>query len=159
VQDEPVDVNTESTLDVLWRAHAGPLWRAVFAYTSDPDVTSDAVAEAFAQCLGRGEAVRSPRAWLWQAAFKIAAGDMQRSHRHEPVNEEPTYEMPEPAWDLIAALSLLPERQRAVMVLHYYGDYRTREIASIVGCTAATVRVHLSQGRTRLRQHLEEDDA
>jgi RNA polymerase sigma-70 factor (ECF subfamily) len=154
-----MEVATGSALDDLWREHADSLWRAVFAYTHDPDVTNDAVAEAFAQCIGRGEAVRSPKAWLWQAAFKIAAGEMQRSRRRAAISNEPTYEMPEKAWDLVAALASLPERQRAAMVLHYYGGYLAREIAPIVGCSSATVRVHLSQGRTRLRTYLEEHDA
>jgi RNA polymerase sigma-70 factor, ECF subfamily len=159
VQDEPVDVATETGLDVLWRAHAARLWRAVFAYTHDPDVTNDVVAEAFAQCLARGGGVRDGRAWLWQAAFKIAAGEMRRRGGFVELDHEPSYSMPERAWGLVAALTALPDRQRAALVLHYYGDLRVREIAETLGCSAATVRVHLSQGRTRLRSLLEEDDA
>jgi RNA polymerase sigma-70 factor, ECF subfamily len=60
--------------------------------------------------------------------------------------------------ELLEALTKLPPRQRAVLVLHYYGGYKAREIAPIVGSTAATVRVHLSAGRKRLRELLEVDD-
>ncbi|MGH2660633.1 MAG: sigma factor-like helix-turn-helix DNA-binding protein [Actinomycetota bacterium] len=35
----------------------------------------------------------------------------------------------------------------------------TREVATILGCSSATVRVHLSQGRRRLRRLLEDRDA
>jgi RNA polymerase sigma factor (sigma-70 family) len=45
-----------------------------------------------------------------------------------------------------------------VLVLRYYAGYSVREIAEIVGSTAATVRVHLSRGRRRLRDVLEEED-
>ena len=56
---------------------------------------------------------------------------------------------------LVEALAKLPPRQRAAVILHYYVGYRAREIAVITGSTAATVRVHLSQGRRRLRRLLE----
>jgi RNA polymerase sigma-70 factor (ECF subfamily) len=151
-------VKQAPAFEALYREHAERLWRAVFASTGDREVASDAVAEAFAQCLRRGDAVRSPKAWLWRAAFRIAAGEMQRRRRPPVVEVDRAYELPEGPMALVRALRALPERQRAVLVLHYYADYRTREIAEILGSSAATVRVHLSRGRTRLRELLEETD-
>ncbi len=153
-----MDLRPASRLDELYKLHAERLWRAVFAYTGDREVTNDAVAEAFAQCLRRGKDVRYPKAWLWQAAFHVAAGEMNRRGTLSELREDLGYEMPEKAWALLAALGSLPSRQRAVLVLYYYAGYRTGEIASIVGSSTATVRVHLSRGRKRLRQLLEEDD-
>jgi RNA polymerase sigma factor (sigma-70 family) len=60
--------------------------------------------------------------------------------------------------ELLSALATLPPKQRAALVLHYYGGYKTREIGLIVGSSPATVRVHLSAGRRRLRTLLEVDD-
>ena len=40
--------------------------------------------------------------------------------------------------------------------MHDYGGYDTREVASILGMSRATVRVHLSRGRRRLRELLED---
>jgi RNA polymerase sigma factor (sigma-70 family) len=156
--DEPMDVKSDRSFDVLYREQADRLWRAVFAYTGDREVTNDAVAEAFAQSLRRGDALRSPKAWVWRAAFQIARGEMKRRTAASPLIDERGYEMSEPAWELIGALRSLPERQRVVLVLRYYAGYSVREIAEIVGSTAATVRVHLSRGRRRLRDMLEEDD-
>jgi RNA polymerase sigma-70 factor (ECF subfamily) len=45
------------------------MWQAVFAFAGDPEVASDAVAEAFAQALRRGDAIRSPERWLWRTVF------------------------------------------------------------------------------------------
>ncbi len=151
-----MDLRSTRALEALYREQAERLWRAVLAYTGDREVTSDAVAEAFAQCLRRGQAVRSPKAWLWRAAFQIAAGEMKRRSSLSPLEDDRMYEMPEPAWELMAALRSLPERQRAVLVLRYYAGYRAVEIARIVGTSAPTVRVHLSRGRRRLRTALEE---
>jgi RNA polymerase sigma-70 factor (ECF subfamily) len=158
VDDEPMDVKSDRSFDVLYREQADRLWRAVFAYTGDREVTSDAVAEAFAQSLRRGDALRSPKAWVWRAAFQIARGELKRRAALSPLADERSYEMPEPALQLVGALRSLPERQRLILVLRYYADYPVRDIAEIVGSTAATVRVHLSRGRRRLRKLLEEED-
>jgi RNA polymerase sigma factor (sigma-70 family) len=65
--------------------------------------------------------------------------------------------MPEPAWEILRALARLSSKQRAAIVLYHYGGYRTKEIAVIVGSTPAAVRVHLSAGRRRLREMLEQE--
>ena len=57
-----------------WEQHHQRLWRSVLAWSGDADVASDAVSEAFAQCLRRGDEVRDVPAWVWRASFRIAAG-------------------------------------------------------------------------------------
>ena len=72
---------------------------------------------------------------------------------------ERTYEMEEPARELVAALAMLSERQRAAVVLHHAVGYPVREVASIIGSTPAAVKVHLMRARRRLRELLGETDA
>jgi RNA polymerase sigma-70 factor (ECF subfamily) len=156
--DTRVSQEPEKDLSILWSEHGPRLWRAVLAYSGDREIANDAVAEAFAQCLGRGDAVRSPADWVWRAAFRLAAGELKRRGRWVAVVAEDIPWMPEPAADLVNALAVLPPKQRACLVLHYYSGYRAREVAEILGSTPATVRVHLSQGRRRLRRLLEGDD-
>jgi RNA polymerase sigma-70 factor (ECF subfamily) len=109
--------------------------------------------------LRRGDAIRNPQAWIWTAAFRIAAGQLQERGRSEPIVTEPSYEMPEPAAELADALRRLPAQQRAAIVLHYYADRPIREIAATLGISSATVAVHLHRGRNKLRELLGDDDA
>jgi RNA polymerase sigma factor (sigma-70 family) len=157
-QDASVTAADLEGLEQVYRQHSAKLWRALVAYTGDREIADDALAEAFAQAIGRGSALRSPERWVWIAAFRIAAGELktrgQRAGNHEPPASAEASE----ALELVEALTRLPPKQRAVLVLHYYGDYKSREIAQIVGSTAATVRVHLSAGRKRLRALLEVAD-
>ena len=132
------------------------LWRAVFAFSGDREVSSDAVAEAFAQALERGAAVRSPDRWVWRAAFRIAAGELQARRRRGGEVPEESYEMNEPGPDLLAALRRISSKQRAVLILYYYADLPVRQVAEALGSSRPTVRVHLSQGRKRLRRLLED---
>ena len=61
--------------------------------------------------------------------------------------------------ELLAAIGRLAPMQRATLILRHYVGYDPGEIASLLGIARATVRVHLSRGRRRLRTLLEEDDA
>jgi DNA-directed RNA polymerase specialized sigma24 family protein len=126
-EDEDVQV-TDATADALervYREEGERLWRAVFAYAGDRQVADDAVAEAFAQALRRGDAVRDPARWVWAVAFRIAKGEL--AVRRRSAGDEPRdvgYEMPEPARDVVDALARLSPRQRACVVLHHYAGTR-----------------------------------
>ena len=129
------------------------------AFGGDQELASDAMAEAFAQALGRGDAVDAPDRWIWRAAFRIAAGELKERRRVAASDLRLTsVGMPEPVEDLVRALRTLSPNQRAAAVLSLYADMSTRDVARILACSQATVRVHLSHARRRLRVLLEETD-
>jgi RNA polymerase sigma factor (sigma-70 family) len=140
--------------EALYRGEADRLWRSVFGFSGDASVADDAVSEAFAQLLCRGKAVRDQRAWVWRAAFKIAAGELQRRGRFEPLGFERPIDDPEPLWDLVKALGGLSDQQRAVVVLRDYAGHTSRGAAEIIGTSEETVRVQLSRARRVLRKEL-----
>ena len=153
-----------TSLEAVYRTDADRLWRALLAYSGDADLASEAVAEAYAQALRRGDAIRDPGAWTWRAAFRIAAGSLKTRHSVElrPLSMTGG---PEPARpdryvdaDLQAALHQLPDAQRAAVILFYYADLPVREIAARLGTNGLAVRANLSRGRRRLRQLLGDDD-
>jgi len=146
-------------IERLYRERGDRIWRGLLAFAGDPEVASDAVAEAFAQVLRRGEEVRDPERWVWRAAFRIAAGELKDRRRTvETTTAIESYEMEEPARDLVVALGSLSERQRASVILHDAAGYSAREVAKIVGSTEAAVRVHLMRARRRLQELLKHDD-
>jgi RNA polymerase sigma-70 factor, ECF subfamily len=157
-QDASVTSADPDGLEHVYREQSARLWRALVAYTGDRGIADDALAEAFAQAIGRGGALRTPERWVWIAAFRIAAGELKARIARPADHEPPAPAEASEAVELLDALTRLPPKQRAALVLHYYGGYTSREIAQIVGSTAATVRVHLSAGRKRLRALLEVDD-
>jgi RNA polymerase sigma factor (sigma-70 family) len=48
-------------------------------------------------------------------------------------------------------IARLSRRQRAVIVLRYYENLSDSEIAGVLGCSAATVRSHVSHALAALR--------
>jgi RNA polymerase sigma-70 factor (ECF subfamily) len=144
----------------LYREENPRIWRALVACYGDPDVASDAVAEAFVQAIGSTTTIRDRAAWVWKASFRIAAGDMQRQGRLSELEDRYSYEMADPELPrLMDALRLLTPSQRTVIVMHDYADRPTAEIAEVLNMKPPTIYVHLSEGRKRLRAFLEETDA
>jgi RNA polymerase sigma factor (sigma-70 family) len=161
VQDAVVTAEPPDVVERVWREQGAKLWRSLVAFTGDREIASDAMAEAFAQALGRGSAVREPDRWIWRASFRIAAGELAERAPETDIAGFRTAatDMPEPVADLVRALATLSPNQRAAVILRMYADRPTREVARILGCTQATVRVHIAQARRRLRPLLEDDDA
>jgi RNA polymerase sigma-70 factor (sigma-E family) len=56
--------------------------------------------------------------------------------------------------EMWTALTALPRSQRAVIVLRYYEDLPDAEIARLLNCAQATVRVHAFHALHRLRSTL-----
>ena len=149
----------QQSVEALYRSDADRLWRALYAFCADADIASDSVAEAFAQVLNRGSAVRDPQAWTWRAAFRIASGALKARRAAPAWPPQPTdyndrYADP----DLLEALRQLPEGQRAAVVLFYYADLPISQIAQRLGSNGLAVRANLSRGRSRLRRLLGDDD-
>jgi len=153
-----VSGSDQEELERLCREQGDRMWRSVLAFAGDPEVAKDAVAEAFAQALRRGDELRDPERWLWRAAFRIASGELKERGRRAAVVPEGSYEMEESARELMEALRKLSEKQRMAVVLHHAAGYPVREVAAIIGSTSAAVRVHLMRARRRLRELLEDDD-
>lgn len=156
----------------VYDEHHARLWRAVLAWSGSVDVTDDAVAEAFAQLLRRGAEVRDPKSWVWRAAFKLAAGDLQRRRARDRGTADgldlagdgddhpaarlvaPTDRLPDDAVDLLRAMARLSEQQRRCIALVDVAGHTAPSAAEILGTSAATVRVQLMRARRALRSAL-----
>src|SRR6266496_4141512 len=82
--DVRVETSPQGELERLYRDHRDRMWRAVFAFAGDREIANDAVSEAFAQALRRGDEIRSPERWLWRTVFRVAAGELKLRGRRGP---------------------------------------------------------------------------
>lgn len=138
-------------LEAIYRQDGDRLWRALVTFGCDADLASDCAAEAFAQALRRGAGLRDPEAWVWRTSFRIAAGELKRRSQTVAGIPDGSYVDAELDAELIDALTRLPPKQRAALVLFYYVDAPIAEVARRTGMSQLSVRVNLSRGRKRLR--------
>lgn len=56
--------------------------------------------------------------------------------------------------ELYLALRKIPEKERVVIVLHYFEDLPIKEISKILEIPTGTVKYHLSLGRNHLKEYI-----
>lgn len=103
--------------------------------------------------------VANTRAYLYRAVLNQARNehrDRQRRWRKE-MRSMPTEpgQMPEYRPEVLAAVSKLSVRQRAVIVLCYWEDLHISDIALRLGISEGSVRRHLARARSKLRGALD----
>jgi RNA polymerase sigma factor (sigma-70 family) len=130
------------------------------AIVHDRERAKDAVQEAFASALRNKQQLRREGAlesWLWRSV--VNAAHDQRRRRSDVVAEFDADRVHEPASGddgrVVAALGALPERQRLVLFLRYYGDLDYRRIAEILGLSTGTVAATIHQAQRSVRRRLE----
>ncbi|TCO54949.1 RNA polymerase sigma factor [Actinocrispum wychmicini] len=102
-------------------------------------------------------------AWLVRIAHRKAI-DLTRARARHPIAVESVPERgispPEPDPELWDALAALPEKQRAAVAYHHVGGLAYKDVAAILGGTAAAARRAASDGIRSLRQalNLREED-
>jgi DNA-directed RNA polymerase specialized sigma24 family protein len=150
-------VRDHDRVEAVFRRVHRRLWRSLLLFTGDAELASDAVAEAFAQVLRRGDAVDDVEAWVWRSAFRIAGGLV--ATRSSSTDLGAVEGSTPPTGSLIDFLGLLGDlspQQRSCVALRYVGKYTSPEIGELLGTSASTVRVHLNRAHAALRQTITE---
>lgn len=132
----------------------------------------DVVQDIFASLCAhpeRFDAARGPLIPLLFTRARTRAVDVSRSERARRKREEQPIEGLRPldseriavdrviAERLNLALARLPRPQREVIVLTYFGNYSSREVADMTGMPVGTVKSRIFKGLRRLRDDLAAD--
>src|SRR5690242_18176405 len=139
------------------------LVRLAFGLTGDrwlaEDLAQTALVNAYASWW-RVHRADDPDAYVRRILINASRNRWRRSRVAE-LHVEPPAEVPDPAPDpataigersaLLKALGELPPRQRAVVVLRYWEDLSDAQAASLLGCSASTVRSQAARALAKLR--------
>jgi RNA polymerase sigma-70 factor (sigma-E family) len=140
----------------------GPaLYRLARLLSADPAAAQDLVQTALLRAWTSWSRVRAaddPDAYVRRILVNAARSGWRRRWRGESPAEmvgAPSaadgYQQVDDREQLMAALRALPPRQRAAVVLRYFCDLDDPAIAGLLGCSATTVRSHISRALARLR--------
>jgi RNA polymerase sigma-70 factor, ECF subfamily len=156
-----VNRNGKEHLEQVYREVGPDVWKAIYAFAgASREVADEAVAEAFAQAARRVDAIRDLRPWIYRAAFRIAAGELQRLRVTSAIGPRPSRTEDDPAnhVELKELLRLISRSEREAFVLRELLGLSTRETASIMGTSPVAVRVHIHGARKRLRALYHQED-
>lgn len=156
---------TDAELDytAFFRAEFAPVLRTIALMLRDQGRAEEITQDAFIQLLRAWPKIsryERPQAWVRRVAIRLAMRSIRRDRLWSlarlsllpPADPRPS------RFDVPAAIRRLPGSQRAAIVLHYYEDRPVAEVATILGCSEPTARVHLHRGRKRLQVLLGEGD-
>lgn len=151
------------SLDDFCREEFGRLVGLLSLYCGDRHVAEELAQETLVRLCRDWSKVRRmdhPGAWASRVALNFANSYFRRRKAEARARErlERTTVAPhagpgpETAIAVKDALTSLPKRQRAVLLLHYYGDLSLREVARALEMPEGTVKSLARRGVQRLRR-------
>jgi RNA polymerase sigma-70 factor (ECF subfamily) len=152
----------------LIEPHIPALRRYAWALARDHDRADDLVQDCLERAISRWHLRRrdgNARAWLFTILHNLFVSQLRRRARRgtevglddvsASASVPPAQDNNMAVRDVLTALALLPEEQRAVLLLVGVEDLSYEETARVLGVPIGTVMSRLSRGRGRLREVLE----
>lgn len=135
----------------------------VYALSGSSLAAEELTQDAFLRAHKRWDEITrhpNPEAWVKRVAINLSHSWLRRRlvevrvltrlSRERPAVEPMTAEADQ-LWEAVRGL---PDQQAAAIALRYHDDRSIDDIAGVLGCSAATIRVHLHRGRKTLALRL-----
>jgi RNA polymerase sigma-70 factor, ECF subfamily len=150
-------------VEEIYRRHAPAVYRFALGLCGDRARAEDLVSETFVRLLTRAPEIRTQTALAYLLAV---ARNTYLTSRHKLAREVPLVDdYPAPDVDpgqrldlqaqlaaTLQALSLLPEGERAALLLRADHELTYEEIAAALGITAGAAKVRVHRARIRLAE-------
>jgi RNA polymerase sigma-70 factor (sigma-E family) len=153
----PVSTARDETFATLYRDRYAAMVRLAHLITGSNAVAPDLVQDAFVKVAARLGTIEQPGAYLRAVVVNECRSWIRRQaveRKHLPT-EAPAASLPPDVDEMWAALTKLPERQRAALVLRYYEDLSLDDIARTLGCRLGTAKSLVHRGLASLKEVLE----
>jgi RNA polymerase sigma-70 factor (ECF subfamily) len=151
----------------IYQRYARDVHRFSLYLSGNYALAEDLTAETFvhAMCGPTDLRVDSVKAYLFAIARNLFRDVVERQHRLIAVSDAPEEVdgAPSPARAaedrqalaaVLRAIQRLPGQQREALVLSVFEDFRYDQIAAILGCSVAAVKVRIHRARLQLRSEL-----
>lgn len=159
-----------SAFELLYRRYARSVFGLALRRLGDRGRAEDAVQETFASIWRSARSYRPERGpgapWLYTVARNAIVDRLRQ--RTEPATEVPDAPAGDPgpddraetdwvAWRVHRALEELPDSERRVIELAYWGEMSQSEVSEFLGIPLGTVKTRTRSGLARLAGLLEEE--
>ncbi|MGN0514909.1 MAG: sigma-70 family RNA polymerase sigma factor [Lachnospiraceae bacterium] len=164
----------EEMIAGLYREHATGILRMCYLYLRDYQLAEDAMQETFVRVFrhyGKFHGKSEVKTWITRIAINCCKDfleelktkhslpmtdeEFEMQYEDKPENREKSaYSMAEDKMVLSRAIGRLEEKYREVVVLFYYKELSTKEIAQITNVPRTTVEFRLKKAREILKNDL-----
>ena len=156
-------------LEEIYVRNAAGALRLAYFLTGDRELAEDLTQEAFVRVAGRFRHLRDPDdlpAYLRRTIVNLFTSQL----RHRRVEREWLRRQTAPGSvsndvdvaerdDLWRAMAVLPQRQRAALVLRYYEDLSEEDAAQVLRCSVGALNQLIVRAKATLRQHIQREEA
>lgn len=157
----------QPAFQILFERHAAHVYRTAYLILLQADLAEDVAQETFLALFRQLPRLEPGPVgpWLDRVAARLSLNVRRRSREvplgireHQTASGSPgadeAAEADEDRRAVQRLLGSLTPRQRAMVVMRFYGDYRFADIAKALGCRSGTVRATVHQALQHLRQSM-----
>jgi RNA polymerase sigma factor (sigma-70 family) len=153
---------------LLVRRYERSVRAAAMSVVRKPDAADDAAQEAFVRAWEQLPRLRNPKVfgpWLIQIARRCAIDSLKKQQSvtisegldHMAAHER-NGQLDEKNQYLLETVQKLPETERQVVMLRYFGPHSVAELAAVLNRGIGTVTKQLSRAHRRLKTKLQESE-
>lgn len=159
----------------LYNAYYNKVLRYLSTHTDSVQDAEDLATNIFIKCYESFNSYDSSRAAFVTWLYSIAGNCLKNYYRGKKNNvslDDPDYdlhicdktnldravELTEMRNLLANALDILDEQKRRIVVLRYFSEKSTKEIAEIMGLSDTNVRVTLNRSLSKMREYLKKNN-
>ncbi len=146
--------------------YADDVYRFILKNIRDSEKSRDVVQEAFTRMWQKVKDISfdKSKSYLFTTAYRIMIDQIRKeermlrfenSHQHKHASYSTYSDLTEV---LDEALKILPDKQRAVVLLRDYEGYSYEEIGEITALSESQVKVYIFRARTALRNYIRKLD-
>ena len=152
-----------SAVETVYRAELARVVRLAYLLTGDSATAEEIAQEAFARLIPRFDSTRQPEAFLTTVVVNLCrdrgrrAITAARHPRNRPASVLPPG-LPHDVGEEWLAVQRLPQHHREAIVLRFWADLSTNQVARVLGIPAGTARSLLHRALTTLKQELTDAD-
>jgi len=149
--------NLEKDIERIMNNYGNVLFRICLIMLGNPYDAEDVIQETLIKYLQKSSEFKGKeheKAWLIRVASNKCKDILRFRTRHITVDIQSIQESVQDSTGngILEALMRLPEKFKIVLLLYYVEQYKTEEIAKILGKSASAVKMRLQKGRRLLKE-------
>ena len=143
----------------IFQRYKDPVYRLALSMTGSPADAEDVCQTVFLKLLEKGPELPpdKARAWLFQVTANECRSLWRRLRRRPTVPLEEALAVAAPDSEpLLRQIMALPHGDQAVLYLHYYEGFSTREVGRLLHISQSAVTTRLQRARNKLKEQIGE---